>query len=177
MNWIDIVICIPLVWGFYKGFTKGLVVELATVVALGLGIWAALKFSELLSSFAKDHFGWNSKYLPVIAFCVILLGVLVLVYFIARMLTRAVKAASLGWLNKLAGATFGVMKFALLLSILFFVADAVEKSYPFISLEAKNGSLLYGPVSKIAPVLVPGLKESKITLLQDKTGSIRSASI
>jgi membrane protein required for colicin V production len=164
VNWIDIIICIPLVWGFYKGFTKGLVIELATVVALGLGVWCAMKFSELLSGFAKDSWGWASEYLPVISFCVILLGVLVLVYFIGKLVTRFVKASSLGWLNKLLGAGFGVMKFALILSILFFVVDAVEKSYPMVSSDTKNGSLLYKPVSKIAPVLIPGLKDSKLTV-------------
>ena len=164
MNWIDIVICIPLVWGFYKGITKGLVIELATIVALWLGVWAALKFSEILAGFAHDHFGWSSKYLHVICFCVILLCVLMLVYLLARLLTRVVKAVALGWLNKLLGAAFGMLKFALLLSILFFVFDAMEKSYPFISAEAKNNSLLYQPIAKIAPALIPGLSENKMVL-------------
>ena len=30
MNYVDILLCIPLVWGLYKGFTKGLVIEAAT---------------------------------------------------------------------------------------------------------------------------------------------------
>jgi membrane protein required for colicin V production len=168
VNWIDIIICIPLVWGFYKGITKGLIIELGTIVALWLGVWCAMKFSELLSGYARTHWDWTSKYLPVISFCCILLAVLMLVYLIAKLLTRTVKAVALGWLNKLLGATFGVMKFALLLSILFFVADAVEKSYPFISSETKTNSLLYKPVAKIAPMIIPGLGASKITVLQER---------
>ena len=168
MNWLDIIICIPLVWGLYKGITKGLVTELATMVALGLGIWSAMKFSELLSSYAREHWGWTSRYLPVISFCCILLAVLILVYFIAKLITRVVKAVALGWLNKILGAIFGVMKFALILSILFFVADAVEKSYPFISSSTKDGSLLYKPVAQIAPTLIPGLRESSIKISTER---------
>ena len=168
MNWIDIIICIPLVWGFYKGITKGLVIELATIVSLVLGIWAAMKFSELLSSYAKEHWSWDSKYLPVISFCIILLGVLILIYFLAKILTRFIKAIAMGWLNKILGAAFGMLKFALLLSILFFVANAVEKSYPTISSESKKGSLLYEPISKLAPMLIPGLSASKISILEEK---------
>jgi membrane protein required for colicin V production len=177
VNWIDIGICIPLVWGFYKGFTKGLVIELATLVALGLGVWCAMKFSELLSGFAQTHWGWTSQYLPVISFCAILLGVLILVYFAGKLLTRAVKAAALGWLNKLLGAIFGAGKFALILSILFFVMDAVEKSYPLVSSVTKDKSLLYKPVAKIAPVLIPGLGDSHIRVpvvaLTDSAGVTR----
>ena len=172
MNWIDIVICIPLVWGFYKGFTKGLIIELATMVALGSGVWLAMKFSELLSSFAKAHWGWDAKYLPVISFCCILLGVLILVYFVGKLVTRVVKAAALGWLNKILGAAFGVLKFALIISILCFVMDAVEKSYPMVTSETKNSSLLYRPVAKIAPFLIPGLKDSKLTVITAGTDSI-----
>lgn len=166
MNWIDIVICIPLVWGFYKGITKGLVIELATIVAIVLGVWTAMKFSELLSAYAKEHWSWDSKYLPVISFCIILLCVLILIYFLAKALTRFVKAVAMGWLNKILGAAFGMLKFALFLSILFYVANAIEKSYPMISSETKNDSLLYDPIAKLAPTLIPGLGSSKIIVLE-----------
>ena len=169
MNWIDIIICIPLVWGFYKGITKGLVIELATIVSLVVGIWTAMKFSELLSGFAKEHWGWDSKYLPVISFCIILLGVLILIYFLAKALTRFIKAIAMGWLNKILGAAFGMLKFALLLSILFFVANAIEKSYPIISSETKKNSLLYDPIAKLAPMIIPGLGSSKIIVLEEQT--------
>jgi membrane protein required for colicin V production len=172
VNWIDIVICIPLVWGSYKGFTKGIIIELATIVALGSGVWLAMKFSELLSSFAKAHWGWDSKYLPVISFCCILLGVLILVYFAGKLVTGVVKAAALGWLNKILGAAFGVLKFALIISILCFVMDAVEKSYPMLTSETKNNSLLYKRVAKIAPFLIPGLKDSKLSVLSTTIDSL-----
>ena len=168
MNWIDIIICIPLVWGFYKGITKGLVIELATIISLVVGIWAAMKFSELVSGFAKEHWGWDSKYLPVISFCIILLGVLILIYFIAKSLTRFIKAIAMAWLNKILGAVFGTLKFALLLSILFFVVNAIEKSYPIISTETKKNSLLYDPIAKLAPTFIPGFGSSKIIIMEEQ---------
>ncbi len=42
MNWLDIGIAVPLVWGAYVGFKKGLVIELASLAALILGIYAAI---------------------------------------------------------------------------------------------------------------------------------------
>ena len=47
MNYFDIIFVIPLLWGAYKGFSKGFVLEIASFVALGLGVWGGLKFSYL----------------------------------------------------------------------------------------------------------------------------------
>ena len=45
MNWIDFVIIILLVFGLARGYINGFVKELASLLALILGIWGAIKFS------------------------------------------------------------------------------------------------------------------------------------
>jgi len=162
MNYIDIILIIPLLWGLYKGVTKGLIIEAASIIALGLAIWGGIKFTDLLTAYAQQHWGWNTKYLPVVSFAVLFLGILILVYAIAKLLERAVKAAALGLLDKVAGGLFGMLKFGLIMSILIFVLNAIEKNVQLIPSEAKDKSLLYGPVGKIAPIIIPGLRESKI---------------
>lgn len=162
MNYIDIVLCVPLLWGLYKGFTKGLIIEAASIIALGLAVWGGIKFSDFLNNYIHQHFHWDTKYLPVISFAIIFLGILVLVYAIAKLLERLVKAVSLGFVNKLAGGIFGMLKFGLILSILIFVLNAIEKNIQLIPAEAKQKSVLYEPVGKIAPLIIPGLKESKL---------------
>lgn len=162
MNYIDIIIAIPLLWGLYKGFSKGLILEAASLIALGLAIWGGIKFSDFLSEWLKNNMEWTSRYLPVISFAIIFIGILVLVFAMAKLLEKVVKAVSLGFLNKLSGAAFGILKFGLILSVLIFVLNAIEKSIPLIPAGAKDASLLYGPVGKIAPIIIPGLNESKI---------------
>ncbi len=162
MNWIDIVIAIPLLWGLYKGFTKGFIIEVATLIAFGLAVWGGIKFSDFLSEWMKNYFHGTTKYLPVISFAIIFIGVLVLVFAIAKLIQRFVKAISLSFINKLAGAIFGMLKFGLIISVLIFVLNAIEKSISFIPTETKHSSLLYEPVGKIAPLVIPGLKNSKL---------------
>lgn len=162
MNYIDIILIVPLLWGLYKGVTKGLIIEAASIIALGLAIWGGIKFSDFLTAYSQQHWGWNTKYLPVISFAILFLGILILVYAIAKLLERAVKAAALGLLDKVAGGLFGMLKFGLIMSILIFVLDAIEKSVTLIPEEIKEKSLLYKPVGKIAPIIIPGLKNSKI---------------
>lgn len=175
MNYIDIILIIPLLWGLYKGITKGLIIEAASLIALGLAVWGGIKFTDFLTVYIRAEFDWNTKYLPVISFAIIFLGILITVYAIAKLLERVVKAASLGFLNKLAGGVFGVLKFGLILSILIFVINAVEKSVQVIPKETKEQSLLYAPVGRIAPVVIPGLKNSKLNEMIPDSAAVASA--
>ncbi len=160
MNYIDIVLCIPLVWGLYKGFTKGLIVEAATLVAFGLGVWGGLYLSDACAQKIKELTHWSSPYLPIISFAITFLGIVIIIYFIAKLIQKMAEGMALGPINKIGGALFGSLKFALVMSVMIFVMNAVEKSYPLISFEAKKGSLLYKPIGMIAPIVIPGLNDS-----------------
>ena len=75
---------------------------------------------------------------------------------------------ALSAINKIGGAVFGALKFALIMSVVIFMIDAVEESYPMISFKTKEESLLYRPVGKIAPTLIPALNKSKVAALLPK---------
>ncbi len=162
MNYIDIILCIPLVWGLYKGFTKGLIIEAASLVAFGLGVWGGIHFSELCASKISGWLNWQSEYLPIVSFAFIFLLIVIIVYFIAKLVQKSVDGMALSAFNKAGGAVLGSLKFALILSVLIFIVDAVEKSYPVVSIKAKEEALLYKPIGKIAPMLIPALNDSKI---------------
>ena len=162
MNYVDILLLIPLLWGLYKGFSKGLIIEAASLIAFGLAVWGAIKFHDFLSGWMQNSLGWTSKYLPLLSFAVIFIGVLLTVFGIAKLVEKLVKAVSLGFLNKLGGAVFGMLKFGLLLSMIIFFLEAINKNIPFIPEEIRTNSLLYKPVQKIAPLVIPGLNESKL---------------
>ena len=162
MNYIDIIIIIPLLWGLYKGFSKGLIIEAATLISFALAVWGGIKFHDFLSVWMHDSLDWTSKYLPVISFAVIFIGILILVFSLAKLIQRFVKAVALGFVNKLAGGIFGMLKFGLILSVLIFVLNAIEKTIQVIPAETKKSSLLYEPIGKIAPMIIPGLEGSKL---------------
>jgi membrane protein required for colicin V production len=172
MNYVDIILIIPLLWGLYKGFTKGLIIEAATLIAFGLAVWGSIKFHNFLSEWMHDSMGWESKYLPLVSFAVIFIGVLLIILGIAKLLEKIVRAVSLGFINKLGGAVFGMLKFGLLLSMIIFFLEAINKSVSFIPAETKSSSLLYGHVQKIAPLVIPGLNESKLNKMIPNTDSV-----
>lgn len=160
MNAIDIVILIPVLWGFWRGFMKGAIMEAATFVAFFLGVWGGMHLSEGLAELIHKWTGSVSPYVPLISFAAIFVGILMLVFGVAKLVERFAESAALGVVNKLLGGVLGAMKFLLLLSLLFFVIDSVEKSIEVVPPGMKDKSLLYRPVSSIAPMIIPGLKES-----------------
>ena len=159
MNYIDITLCIPLAWGFYKGFTKGLIIEVATLVALIAGSWGSVKLADHVTNFLKSDLNWNSPYLPIISFALIFLLIIIGVYLVAKIIEHFAKAIALGTINKLLGACFGMFKFALLLSIFFYFFEAVGKSIEVIPAKTRKESILYTPLARIAPLVIPGLKK------------------
>lgn len=172
MNFIDILLCVPLLWGVYKGFTKGLIIEAATMIAFVLGVWGGIHFSDFIAIKIGEWFGWQSPYLPLVAFAITFLGIIAIVYFIAKLIQKMVDGMALSVVNKIGGAVFGALKFALVMSVLIFMVDAIEDSYPLVSVKAKEESLLYKPVGKIAPVLIPSLNKSKMAAMVPKTDSV-----
>ena len=48
MNYLDIIIAVPLLYGLIKGFSNGLVKEVTSLLALFIGVYVAINFSEYL---------------------------------------------------------------------------------------------------------------------------------
>ena len=48
MNYLDIIIVVPLLYGLIKGFSNGLIKEVTTLTALLVGVYVAIKFSLYL---------------------------------------------------------------------------------------------------------------------------------
>jgi len=161
MNYIDIAFCIPLLWGLYKGFVRGLIIEAASLIALSLGIWGGLHFSDYCADKIKAAFNWHSPYLPIVSFAIVFLTIIICIFLLAKLLSTMSKKLALGGLDKILGAVFGALKFALILSVIIFVIDSLEKSYPVISFKTKNKSVLYKPIGKIAPFIIPALADQK----------------
>jgi len=157
MNYLDIVLGILLILSTLNGFSKGFVEELAGLVALILGIWVAIHFSDVASHYLTDHFNWTFRHLTLVSFIVTFLVVVILVNIIGSFIGKMVKAASLGFPNRLAGLAFGAVKGALILSVLLVIFDRIDRDVHLISEQKKSESRLYTPVKNFAPGVFPFL--------------------
>ena len=160
MNYIDIILIIPIVWLAFRGFKRGLVVELFSLLALVAGIYAALYFSDFAANFLIEKFTISEDYVPIISFVITFIGVVIAVYFIGKLLEKLVNIVALGVLNKLAGSVFGILKAAVFMSIIILLINSFDNT--LIPKDKKNESLLYEPVSAIAPLLWNKLEDLDI---------------
>lgn len=148
--------------------------EVATLLAFFLGTWGGMKLSDLVAGWIRDWFNSQSPYIPIIAFAVVFVSILIGVFAIAKLIERSMEKTTLSFFNKLIGGIFGCLKFLLIFSVLFFVIDAVEKSIIIIPPAVKEKSLLYKPVASVAPMIIPGLRDSDFGKMMPVNDSVIS---
>ncbi|MFK5855659.1 MAG: CvpA family protein [Bacteroidota bacterium] len=163
INLLDILIIIPLMLFAWNGFKKGLIIEIASLVALILGLYMAFFFSDFAAEMLNDLFAIDQKYVAVFAFILTFIVVLFLVLTVGKVVQKFIDILLLGFLNKIAGAAFGILKGALLLSILIFVINYFDFGTYIIKPEAREKSIFYEPVESIAPALYSWLDSNNFT--------------
>ena len=162
MNFLDLILIIPLVIGGWRGFKRGLVIEVFTLLALLVGIYAGIHFSDYLSDILNEKMGFQSEYLPAISFTIILLMVGAMVYFAGKIIEKAVNIIALSMANKIAGMFFGLIKMLYIVSILLVLFEAYEDSENSKNSNVRQESLLYSPIKHVSLTTIPALKHSKL---------------
>ena len=148
MNFIDIMILIPLVWFGYKGFSSGLVRELASIIALIAGLYASFKFTDWVAVWIN-----NDKIPHELYFAITFFMVLVLVFIAGRFVEKVVKLVIPEILNNLAGALFGAAKIFVIFSALFFFINSIDTKGVLLTPKSKQESILYKYVEPVVPKL------------------------
>jgi membrane protein required for colicin V production len=147
---IDIIFAVLLVAAIFKGYTKGLIIAIFSVLALVIGLAAAVKLSVVVASRLTNAVHVAAKWLPVVAFALVFLLVVLLVRLGARALEKTVELAFLGWINKLAGILVYMALYTVVLSVLLFYAEKVN----IISPAAIASSRTYGFIKPWGPKAV-----------------------
>lgn len=154
MNYLDIIFSIPLLWGLYKGLTRGIIKELASLLALVFGIYGAVHFSEKLQPFLQKNTLIAESFLPIIAFAATFIVIVLLVRGLGLILDKIIKMAALGMISRLLGGFFGTLKTTLIISSLLLVFNTLDYYLQLIPKEEKKKSLLYQPISEFVPLLL-----------------------
>ncbi len=157
-SYLDLFFAIPLVWGIVRGLMSGFIRSLSVFVGLILGITLAQVFASDLSPTIQEWFTMSDKQCLSLSYVIIFIIVMVLVAIIARILDKFINLILLGWLNKLLGAIFGFFKWAIILSFFIMVIEYANSKFEFLSPEKKSESILYEPIKKVVPTIMPYVK-------------------
>ncbi|MEP6465897.1 MAG: CvpA family protein [Parafilimonas sp.] len=140
---IDIIFLILLLLAVIKGFSRGFIVAIFSFFAIIIGVAAAMKLSYIVANWLQQSFNINGKWLPILSFIIVLLGVILLVRWIANIIQAAINVAMLGWLNKLGGIILYLFVYLFVYSIFLFYltkmnfihAETIKKSHAYFLIE------------------------------------------
>lgn len=151
MNLLDFLILIPVVWGCIRGFSKGLIIELATLIGMVLGILAAYYFANDVSEILSEYFSFGTKMMKIISSALIFIAVMLLSWITGKIIEKVVDMIALGWLNKILGGLFGLVKGVLVSALIVMAIVYFDNNEKIITPRAKERSMFYQALSRVVP--------------------------
>lgn len=144
MNFLDLLIAIPLGFLIFKGYKKGLIYELASLAGIVIGSLLAVRLANWFSALI----GLDGENALLIAFFIIFIAVIILSLFAAKLVERFVKLMHVGVVNNLAGALFGLLKGACIVGVLLYYVAVIDLNERVLTRDAKDTSILYRRVER-----------------------------
>lgn len=168
MALLDIILGILLLLGLWKGFNNGLLIEVASIVALIAGIYGAIHFSYIAGDYLTEQMNWEERYINLTAFVITFIVIVIAVHFAGKLLTKVANIALLGLLNKIAGAAFGALKVAVILGAILVFFNRVNSNLKFVSEKAQNESVLFNPIKEIGALVFDTILREELPKTEEK---------
>jgi membrane protein required for colicin V production len=159
MGILDIILGGLLAFGFYKGWKNGVLVEIASVVALIAAFYGAIHLSYIASGYLSEQLDWNETFIKITAFAVTFLAILFGVNLLGKLLSKVADFALLGMLNRIAGGIFGMVKVAITLGVLLSFLERANQPLDLIAPEFFEQSVLYEPIKEAGGFVFSGVLE------------------
>jgi membrane protein required for colicin V production len=156
LSTIDIVILLLLLLGAYKGYTKGLLLEIIGILAFFVALVAGFKLLHWAMEVLSTQINISESLLPYIAFLVLFAAIVIGINIMGRALKKILDMTFFGTFDNMAGAIIGLFKWALGISVLIWLLNTLEVELPS---EALASSYTYGLLQPFAPQLFSTLGE------------------
>ena len=153
MNQFDIVIVIIFGFCLIRGFFRGFIKEMSSIIGVLGGFYAAYTY---YLEVARPLSGWISdqSYLHIISFLIIFCGVFLIISIIGVVIKYVLNIAFLGWIDRICGAGFGIIKATLIASVLLIALTAfLPKGAPIVkdSMLSPHVSFISEKMAKVIP--------------------------
>ena len=155
INWLDVILVLPLVVGLVRGLMRGLISEIIAIVVVILGVLGARFGAPPFSAWLLTQFAWPQGVCDVVAYTMLFLGIAILLSVLARLLTKFMRKIHLGWANRLAGGLFGIAKYGLIVLIVVFVMDRTNDAFHWLDgAQVVSDSVIYPLMVKATHALL-----------------------
>ncbi len=141
VNIMDLVFGGLIAYGGFKGFRKGVIVELTSLLALVLGIYGAIHFSGYVAEQLTSYIDLDKRYVDLASFGLTSAGIIFGVSLLGKMLTSLAKLVMLNGVNRMLGLVFGGLKLAVFSGVILIFLMKANALFGFIPSEIIEQSL------------------------------------
>ena len=158
MSIIDIILLICFVPAIICGLKKGFINQVISILSLIAGVWVSFEFASIVGAWIGQYIPTSESLLTLIAFALIMIGVFFAMGIIERFVEGIVKFVMLGWLNKLLGLAFALLKSGLIIGIVIMLFSSINTNLHIVDEQILAQSHLYAPLKSLAYTVFPYLK-------------------
>ncbi len=152
-------------YGSFRGFSKGLIVEMSSLLAIFLGFTIAINLDDLISNFLYNTLNIEFSLLKIFVFVIIFFITYSIVILVAKSITKFVKVINLGLLNSIFGSLFGLIKWSLLFIVLVWIINSLELS----NIDEITRSFMYEFLLDLSEILFNIIETEEQVFLQKFT--------
>tara|TARA_Y100000741_G_C18114071_1_gene502187 strand:- start:186 stop:707 length:522 start_codon:yes stop_codon:yes gene_type:complete len=127
MNYFDLIILILISIGVFRGLLNGLIIEVSSLISLYFGIVGSINYSQFLSEILINYTKWNETTINIFCFILLFITIVWSIMLIAKLITKVLKIAYLGLLNRVFGAIFGGAKWIVILSGVVIIYNSLNE--------------------------------------------------
>ena len=158
MGTLDILLLICFIPALVRGIQKGFVEQVVSIASIFVGAWLAYRFASPLGVWLKDYINVEPKILGVASFAIIVILTVFLLNLLGKLLSKTLSLASLGFLNRLLGIVFALLKAALIIGLIIFVFDTLNAKWSLVNTEILQNSVVYTALQNASMKVFPYLK-------------------
>ena len=119
---------------------------------------ASVKFAEMASKWLSQYITASEQVLKISAFILIVVAVFAALALVGKLLEATIKLVMLGWINRLLGMIFSMMKCLLILGLITLAFNSLNNTFGFVKPEYIADSTLYPYLKEFADSVFPYLK-------------------
>jgi membrane protein required for colicin V production len=164
---LDLIYAVIIVLAVLQGYRRGLIVGLFSLLAVIIGLAAAMKLSIVATVYIRKVVNISEEWLPIISFAVVFLLFVLLIRWGAKAIEKAVEIVMLGWVNKIGGIIFYAAIYTIVFSVLLFYAEQMK----LLQQETINKSVTYTFIQPWGPKAINGFG-SIIHIFKDMFGEL-----
>jgi membrane protein required for colicin V production len=136
---IDILFLLVAGWGFYQGYSRGIIKTVFTAFSIVFGLMIAFKFTPAAIRFLETAFHSDSALNFIGGFLLVFILTMIIIRMAAQFIEKMLQTANINFINQAAGGILLAALHTLVYSLLIWFGDQSH----IITAENSKGSMTY----------------------------------